>query len=136
MDRVFLDANVLFSAAYQIHSQFRALWKFKDAVLCTSPYAIEEARRNLLDENQRHDLKTLIQTVHVVNAVPAQFPNSDSIALPPKDLPILLGAIAAQATHLLTGDATHFGPFFGKTVEGIHILPPGQYLQSKHPKGR
>ena len=45
------------------------------------------------------------------------------------DVPILLAAIAARATHLLTGDLRHFGSYLGKRVEGILVLPPGEYLR-------
>ena len=47
MDRVFLDANVLFSAAYLESSGLARLWQLADAELLSSDYAIEEARRNL-----------------------------------------------------------------------------------------
>ncbi len=49
VDRVFLDANVLFSAAYG-SSRIGALWdraRFGRCRLLASRYAIEEARRNL-----------------------------------------------------------------------------------------
>jgi hypothetical protein len=51
------------------------------------------------------------------------------VELPDKDWPILLAALRAGATHLVTGDVTHFGRYFGQTVAGIQILPPGTYLQ-------
>jgi hypothetical protein len=53
------------------------------------------------------------------------------ISLPEKDVPILLAAIEARATHLLTGDVRHFGPYFGKRIEGIMILVPGEYLRMR-----
>lgn len=53
------------------------------------------------------------------------------ISLPGKEAPILLAAIAANATHLLTGDVRHFGPHFGKKIEGTTIVPPGNYLQRR-----
>jgi hypothetical protein len=40
-----------------------------------------------------------------------------------------LAAIEARATHLLTGDFRHFGSYFGKKLEGIFVLPPGEYLR-------
>ncbi|MGB2643271.1 MAG: hypothetical protein WBG02_15475 [Candidatus Acidiferrum sp.] len=46
------------------------------------------------------------------------------VSLPEKDVPILLGAIAARAAHLITGDLRHFGPFFGKKLANILVLPP------------
>jgi uncharacterized protein len=48
--------------------------------------------------------------------------------LPEKDQLILLAAIGAGATHLLTGDFRHFGPYYGERIQGVHILPPGDYL--------
>jgi hypothetical protein len=55
------------------------------------------------------------------------------VQLPEKDRPILLAALAGQATHLLTGDAKHFGPYFGQNVAGIFILRPSVYLQGRSP---
>jgi hypothetical protein len=52
-----------------------------------------------------------------------------NLSLPEKDAPIFLAAVAARATHLLTGDLRHFGPYFGRTIGGILILPPATYLR-------
>jgi hypothetical protein len=46
------------------------------------------------------------------------------VELPLKDRPILGGAIAGRATHLLTGDERDFGKFWGKTVQGVRIVSP------------
>jgi hypothetical protein len=43
MDRVFLDANVLFSAAYREGAGLLKLWKLGRAELITSEYAADEA---------------------------------------------------------------------------------------------
>ena len=48
--------------------------------------------------------------------------------IPDKDRPVWWAAVAARATHLLTGDVRHFGSHFGKTVQGVHILRPAAYL--------
>ena len=58
-------------------------------------------------------------------------PLPSGILLPAKDVPILLAAIAANATHLLTGDLRHFGPYFGRRVAGVLILTLGDYLRGK-----
>ena len=50
------------------------------------------------------------------------------IQLDDKDVPILLAAIEARARHLLTGDRQDFGHLYGKTVSGVEILPPAEYL--------
>jgi hypothetical protein len=48
MDRLFLDADVLFSAAYRSEAGLLRFWQLKNAVLSTSHYASEEARVNLI----------------------------------------------------------------------------------------
>jgi predicted nucleic acid-binding protein len=50
MDRLFLDVNILLSAAYEASARLRMLWRSKDVALCSSQYAVEEARENLEEE--------------------------------------------------------------------------------------
>jgi hypothetical protein len=38
--------------------------------------------------------------------------------------------VAAGATHLITGDMRHFGPYFGQRVLGVLVIPPARYLRS------
>ncbi len=127
MDRLFLDANVLFSAAYRAKAGLLKLWKLKDAKLCSSQYALAEARINLADEAQKERLTRLSEALELFDAALHELP--DGISLPEKDMPIMLAAMEARATHLLTGDLRHFGTYFGKRIEGILILPPGDYLK-------
>ena len=131
MDRLFLDANVLFSAAYRPGAGLIRLWKLKDVTLCSSRYALEEARINLADEEQQLRLVALSRSIQLVEAGLGPLPRG--IFLPEKDTPILLAAIAADATHLLTGDVRHFGRYFGKKIKGIPILLPGDYLRERMP---
>ena len=128
MDRLFLDANVLFSAAYRPDAGLLGLWKLKTAALCSSRYAFEEARINLDEDEQRTRLKLLTQHLQLFDVVTQDLPSG--VSLPEKDVPILLAAIEARATHLLTGDVRHFGPHFGRRVAGILILLPGDYLRT------
>jgi predicted nucleic acid-binding protein len=129
MDRLFLDANVLFSAAYREDSGLLELWTLKDATLCSSNYALEEARINLADNAQRNRLARLVQGVLLFDAVGRNLPTG--LHLPEKDTPILLAAIEARATHLITGDVRHFGQYFGKRIEGVLILSPSEYLKTR-----
>jgi len=134
MDRLFLDANVLFSAAYKPDSRLLQLWKFKDVLLCSSHYALEEARCNLQDESQLRALRNLSGTLHLFEAADRRL--SRGLSLPDKDAPIFLAAVEARATHLLTGDVQHFGQYFGSRFEGVVIMLPGQYfkLRERNPK--
>lgn len=129
MDRLFLDANILFSASYRDDAGVAVLWSLEDVGLLTSPYAIEEAKRNLAERDQKKRLERLIQPLHLVQAATAPEAIKREVELPDKDWPILGGAIAAQATHLITGDLKHFGPYFGRKIHGILVLPPADYIR-------
>jgi predicted nucleic acid-binding protein len=137
VDVVFLDANVLFSAAYRVDAGVRGLWKLPETRLVTSSYAAEEARRNL-EPSLRMDLETLLATVELVaDVAPDVKTTSIELAepgLPDKDIPILLAAIGAGATYLLTGDFKHFGSYYGKSIEGVLVMPPADYLRSRVPE--
>jgi uncharacterized protein len=127
MDRLFLDANVLFSAAYKPDARVSRLWKLDDVALCSSRYALEEARSNLVDEIQRERLPKLAEGLQLFEAPDGMLP--PQVKLPEKDVPILLAAQEARADYLLTGDSKHFNTYFGKKVMGVVIMLPGAYLQ-------
>ena len=108
MKRVFLDANVLFSAAYRSDAAVRRLWQLKIAALMTSAYAAEEARRNLANPAQLAALEELLNSIQVMPESPQYLPWASKL-VPDKDAPILAAAIGARADVLLTGDIKHFG---------------------------
>ena len=127
MDRLFLDANVLFSAAYRDAAGVQRLWSAPNSELVTSDYAIEEATRNLANPDQRERLAGLLEAVEVVPGRVLDPDLRSDVELRDKDWPILSGAVAARATHLITGDMRDFGAYFRKRVLGVLILPPSQY---------
>jgi predicted nucleic acid-binding protein len=125
--RAFLDANVLFSAAWREDSGLARLWRLPGCELLTSRYAAEEARRNLSQADQRQRLAALMAGVRLVaDDLHGQLP--PGIDLPEKDRPILCAAMRAGATHLLTGDRQHFGVLYGQTAGGVTILRPSEFL--------
>jgi len=114
--RAFLDANILFTAAYNSQGLARLLFdlqKYKALSRLTSSLAIDEARINLeiKKPSALDDLARLIEALEVVQT-PARPPIV--LDLPPKDLAIFAAAVAGRATHLLTGDKKHFGRYFNK----------------------
>jgi predicted nucleic acid-binding protein len=129
MDRLFLDANILFSAAYRPTAGLLKFWGFEEVILCSSRYALEEAAFNLTEKAQKDRLARLARRIHFFDVPPRELPGG--VCLPEKDRPIFLAAIEARATHLVTGDVRHFGQYFGKTIEGILILSPYEYLQRR-----
>lgn len=131
MDRIFLDANVLFSAAYRSDAHLARLWQLESVGLMTSAYAAEEARLNLTQEDQRTRLAELLGQVRMIADVA---PLPAGVELPEKDRPILQAALHARATHLLTGDKEHFGPLFGRRPGGVLVLPPTEYFERRKAK--
>jgi predicted nucleic acid-binding protein len=130
MPRVFLDANVLFSAAWREGAGLLALWKRADVRLVTSGYAAEEARRNLDTVERRGRLEELLATMEIVSEAPG-VPLPPDVRLPMNDEPILRAAIAAGASHLLTGDLRDFGHLLGRRVGNLRIQTPGEFLRPR-----
>ena len=127
--RVFLDANILFSAAYSDRAGMRRLWQIPNITLVSSAYAIEEAGRNLTNEPQKIDLQSFINQVEVVTAcdpAPNLFIEIDS--LPEKDRPILWAAIESECSHLITGDKRHFGELYDSELSGVRIMPARDFF--------
>lgn len=132
MDRVFLDANVLFSTAYTPESRLLTLWTLDDALLVTSLFALEEARRNLSAYGSAGTdlLEELASTMTIVASARLD-PPPEGVQLADKDIPILLAAIESGCSHLLTGDKRHFGSLYGKEIAGVLVQTPAQYLQGR-----
>ena len=130
MDRVFLDANVLFSAAYREDSGLRRLWDLRDIVLMASYLAVEEARRNLEQAGRQERLKRLTGAMEIFSCMESE-PLPDGVKLPENDRHILQAAIKGRATHLLSGDRKAYGCYYGRRVSGILILRPADYLAKR-----
>lgn len=132
MDRIFLDANVLFSAAYLENSGLGRLWQLANVELLSSAYAVEEARRNLaLDRAPALSrLERLTAALTIVNP-PQHLKLPANVRLESKDRPILLAAVHGKADFLLTGDGRHFGHLYGKRIEGVTVLRPAQYFERR-----
>lgn len=129
-ERVFLDANILVSAAWRAQSGLVALWQLPGIQLLMSGFAIVEADRNVSNAEQRTRLHRLVQLTEIVDEpLPRRLPAG--IALPAKDVPILLAAIDSGAEYLLTGDKDHFGKYYGQEIDGVTVLRPATYLASR-----
>ena len=133
-DRIFLDANILFSLAWGSSGLgLLGEWAAKrKCLLFASQYVIEEARRNLLDPEQIKRLESFLSHVQIVPEVDPRIPCP--VDLPEKDRPAFLAAISLKADYFLTGDITHFGKYLGKSVSGIKILRPRDYLNMQQRK--
>jgi uncharacterized protein len=132
LDKVFLDANVLYSAAYMELAGLAQLWSLDDVQLLSSAYAIEEARRNLATDRPEavSRLNLRLVSISTIDA-PRGLKLPETIKLEPKDQPILLAAIHGKADYLLTGDARHFGHLYGRRIESVLVLRPARYFERR-----
>lgn len=125
--RLFLDANVLFSATYSTVGRAAALLRLSEigrCVLLASPHVIEEATRNIRVKvpEKSADLATLIELMERVPEAPPKIVEwAAAKGLPDKDAPVLAAAVAGRADLLVTGDRTHFGHLFGKEFGGVTV---------------
>jgi predicted nucleic acid-binding protein len=132
--RLFLDANVLFAAAYSPNGRSGALFALAGEGLCSlssSRHAIDEAARNLALKapDTTPALERLLALLEVVpEAGPRLVAWAAELGLPANDAPILAAAVASQLDLLVTGDRTHFGHLFGRTIGSVTVTVPGDAL--------
>ena len=119
MSRLFLDANVLFSAAYRPDAGVAQLWKVPGVTLVTSSYVVEEARRNLSDQEQRSRLARLLEKVEVGEAMMLPPELRGEVDLPALDSAWDLEALAVRRREMLSAlrrTDGRFGPRAALTV--------------------
>lgn len=125
--RIFLDANILFSASKGAGAARELLFLLRRAghEICVDEYVTEEARRNLAAKAPAglEYLHEFLQGVSIVPLAPAVARRSTA-KLPDKDAPVLDAAIRSACDLLVTGDKTHFGRLYGARVEGVEIVSP------------
>lgn len=126
--RVFLDANILFSAAYRDGSPALLLFDLASAGRCrvvTSAFAWEEAQRNIRLKSP-HRWRALDALKEQLDDAPV--PDAKAIVdaakhgLPDKDAPIPAAAVVAKVDILVTGDRTHFGHLYGQAIGSLRVL--------------
>ena len=131
--RLFLDANVLFTAAVSPEGTASKLFAFAEAGACelvTSAFAVAEAARNLrakapeaVDRWERSSA-----SVGIVAEADPRLVERLAVPLPAKDRPIQAAALGCRAIVLVTGDRRLFGPLFGRSFGGTVVLSPREAL--------
>ncbi len=119
--RIFLDANILFSASFSKSEIRKLLNGLAIAVeLVTSEHAVGEARRNVSAKKPANlpELEAFLANVRTYAVDMFEV----DVDLAQKDIPILCGAIASKSDYLLTGDKKDFGPLFGKVIGEVKIV--------------
>ncbi len=124
MMRVFLDANVLFTAAHNPGGKAAFVIELGAAghfEVCTSRAAWREAERNLAARypDCLQALASMMPGISVVSMDPScAVPDS----LPPQDAVIFQSAVSCRATHFLTGDLRHFGPMMNQPQKTSSVV--------------
>jgi len=132
--RIFLDANILFSAARADGAvrQLLALTEAAGHELWADAYVFEEARRNLAAKTPSGlaVLNAMASRIKIGGMSTGRLLLPDSANLPEKDQPVLAAAIHHHCDILVTGDRTHFGQFYGKTIQGVTVLSPAMLAET------
>ena len=126
--RIFLDANIIFSAAKSDGAvrELLSRLRVRGHHLCADGYVLAEARRNLAlkDAKAMTALEGLLLHLEVAPFQVTQLPPDAVDLLPDKDRPVLAAAIRLRCDALVTGDRTHFGSLYGKTITGVTVHSP------------
>lgn len=140
--RVFLDANILFSAALG-GEVFRLIWQLaaqSQLKLLTSTLCLHEARVNLERKYPTYttQLRILMKWVNLLEdtgTLPVH-PHVQGLlfSLPEKDRPMLEAALLADAQVLLTGDLRHFGPLMNHTDLPLRVFDPRSFIRYISPR--
>jgi hypothetical protein len=136
--RIFLDANVLFSAARSAGAIRQLVFGLHDAdhTLVADEYVATEARRNIAGK-AGPDAETYLQALlGQIEVSAVHYPATAQSAvlwLPEKDRPVLMAAMALRCDALVTGDRTHFGPGYGQVFDGVTIYSPAQLALALFP---
>ena len=124
--KVFLDANVLFSASLSAQGTAQALLfvaQSTGAVCVTSDYAFAEAQRNL-----RVKAAQALPTFELIASLMVRVPEPAAAYVEAARkarivaAPVLGAALQCRADVFVTGDVRHFGHLFGKRVDGVLVL--------------
>lgn len=119
--KIFLDANVLFSASNPTSNIHRFILLLSQThQMVTSDYAHEEARRNVQAKRPIW-YGTFLDIEKMVTRLPS-VPLYHEVELVEKDRPILGAAIAHQCDYLLTGDKKDFGHLYGRKIETVTVI--------------
>ena len=134
--KLFLDANIIFTAAYSAQGLSRGLFRLAAAGkcdLCTSAFAHEETIRNMQKKapDKLTDLTTLMQQVDILPEPHPQWViRAERLLLAAKDAPVLAAALQGKVDIFVTGDRRDFGHLFGQVLEGVKILTPADALEA------
>lgn len=119
--RVFLDANVLFSASNSKSRIGELVYLLVDkGYAFTSDLALEETSRNLLLKRAEWIAAFTSLRERIIKVQTIHF--DIKVTLDAKDIPLLCAAIHAGCDYFVTGDKYDFGHLYGQKIEGVEVI--------------
>lgn len=112
--KLFLDANIIYSAAKSVSGASYALFQLKERLkvnLISSKLAVVEAERNIVEKEGSRVLERfyeLIKNIEVIAVDNHKAKRFYKDIIEDKDAPILYGAKQSRAKFLITLDKKHF----------------------------
>jgi len=126
--RIFLDANILFSAAKSVGAVRGFLVRLRTSghALVADGYVVGEARRNIETKFPEAvgDFQSFLAGLEIITEVCVPLAGEIVPDLTEKDRPVLAAAFQHRCHVLVTGDKTHFGSLYGQRIEGVMIHSP------------
>jgi predicted nucleic acid-binding protein len=137
--RIFLDTSVLLAASGSSNGASRFLLQKADELgweLVTSRYCETETRRNLPKLGRLAASAWKNDVAPKMRFVPTDFALDKPLVFPKaKDRPVVITALAARASWLVTLDEGDFHTKLGREVYGMLIATPGEFLLEQRAKG-
>lgn len=137
--RIFFDANILFSAVKSdgAVAAFVAGLLDEGHECWVDGYVLDEARRNLMAKVPARLplLDRLVSRLRMA-AIASSIERTTPHDLSDKDRPVLAAAVALDCDVLVTGDRTHFGTFYGRSLAGVLVHSPRSLYDQLHPTKR
>ena len=138
MDKLFLDANILFTATYSNTGASWAIFelaKKKKLKIVSSLYAVTEAQKNIITKAGEGFLVTFFKLVSILSTVDKSMPSAAEVLkfsefIIAKDVPILASSFEQKVNFLITLDQKDFRNEKIKNLKlPFVILSPGEYLR-------
>ena len=136
--KIFCDSSVLLAACLSETGASHQIFHHaghQDWTLLVSPWVCREVRLNLPGQSPEAarrwavlGLMTKVEADELTFDWPVMFERS-------KDKPVLFSALAC-ADVLLTLDRRDFGELLGRTLYGLRVLTPGDFLRTEREAGR
>lgn len=135
--RLFLDANVIYSAAKSVSGASYEIFQIKDKLkinLISSQLALVEAERNITEKENSQIVERfylLIKVIKIVSVDSGKAKRFYSKIIEEKDAPILYGAKQIKADFLITLDKKHFfSQKMRKTRFPFKVMTSGQFVMN------